>query len=203
MSFLDFVPGIGSALGGIASGIGSYFGQQSANEANATSAKQAMQFAERMSDTQYQRGVADMRKAGINPMLAYSQGGASSPSGSTSVSQNPVPDFSKVVSSAFDVMKTVADTSRIQATAGLINKQAITESMRPKLVSAQTVTESKRPGLIKEETRQTHGKANIAEAEGSALGLGFKYLSQGLGSALDIYKGLKNLKGSKIRYLPL
>lgn len=77
-------PVLGGIASGLISGIGSIF-QNSANQANT---QQQEAFQERMSDTSYQRGMADMKAAGLNPILAYSQGGASSPSGSVAATTN-------------------------------------------------------------------------------------------------------------------
>lgn len=75
--FSDTVKGVGSMI----PGIGDAMAAEEQNSANIAAADKQMRFQERMSNSAYQRGMDDMKKAGLNPMLAFSQGGASTPTG--------------------------------------------------------------------------------------------------------------------------
>lgn len=60
--------------------------QQSADTAyqrDSLEAQKKRDWDEMMSNTSYQRAVNDIKQSGLNPILAYTQGGASSPSGAT------------------------------------------------------------------------------------------------------------------------
>ncbi len=68
-------------------------------------------FQERMRNTEWQAGIADMEKAGVNPALAYSQGPASAPMGAAgSGSKADIEDIlGGAVSSAMQAKKLGAE----------------------------------------------------------------------------------------------
>lgn len=117
----------GAAISGAMSAAGSFAGTQATNQANSAQVAQQMAFQERMSNTAWQRGVKDMEAAGLNPMLAYSQGPASVPGGNAATMQNPAEHaVNAAVASAgqvAQVQQTAANVKKTDAEADLIRAQ--------------------------------------------------------------------------------
>ena len=108
--------GIGSAIGGLFG----YKGTKDQNVASAQQAQKQMDFQREMSNTAVQRRMADLKKAGINPILAASKE-ASSPAGAMAQMQNV---SAGAINSALQAAQI---GSTIQTTALTKNKTGMTE----------------------------------------------------------------------------
>ena len=121
-----------------------------AREQQSFSAGQAlkeMDFQERMSNTAYQRSVDDMKKAGINPLMAVSNGGASTPGGAMGSSSlpdvQPVPSVvANTISSAIDLLRTFTDVKKSFAEADAAHASA--DLARKNLPKVEADTEKTR-----------------------------------------------------------
>jgi hypothetical protein len=118
---------VSSLLGSAVGAAGSYFGTQSQNSANAAQAQAQMDFQRDMSGTAYQRAVQDMQKAGLNPMLAYSQGGATTPAGAMAQMQNVLGNATTSGTQAYQTVaqanQAIAQSKQIEAQTELTSNQ--------------------------------------------------------------------------------
>lgn len=113
----------GSLVGGILGGIGSYMGVVSANQAAQENLDRQLRFQRKMSNTAYQRAMRDMRAAGLNPMLAYQRGGATSPAG---VMFAPQSELGAAVTSAREAARAASEIALRKESAKLAKQQAQT-----------------------------------------------------------------------------
>lgn len=156
----------------LGAGVSGLLGGLMTNRASAKAAERQMDFQEEMSNTAYQRAVADMKAAGINPMLVSKVGGASTPPGA-------VPEIRDVVSSgmtsgaqAVGMAQGLASVDQSAAQADLLKAQATKvrsetmddfmqrEMFAARLAAAKTqgplgyareLTEAQRAELLKEQ----------------------------------------------------
>lgn len=127
----------GEALGSLVGGGLSMIGQHQANIANAKEADKNRDFQERMSNTAHQREVADLRSAGLNPILSAGGGGSSTPSGGMA---NITSTTEGLAHSAKNIAPQIAAVNQMKAQTAQTAAQTALAPDQKKLLEAQTAS---------------------------------------------------------------
>lgn len=130
----------------VASGGASLIGTYMTNEANKDmsrenrasniqEARESRKWQEKMSNSAYQRSMQDMKAAGLNPMLAYQQGGASTPSGATASSTAPIMEnaLGAGISTALETRRLKKELDATDSQTSLNNAISATQRAQTKL----------------------------------------------------------------------
>lgn len=177
------------AAGGIAGGLiqGGFAKDQ---------AKKQMEFQERMSSTAYQRSVADMTKAGLNPALMFGSGSAAStPGGAMAEMENPGIHIQQGIQTGLQAKQVGAQTSNLAADTENKKTQQSILANETKLQGG-AIQQQAMTNKVLAETLNSQIKKAKAEGDYSELNQIMGIINQGAGAAGQFISPIK-IRGPK------
>jgi len=152
-----------------------YDAQRKTNNTNIKLGREQMAFQEEMSSSAYQRGVQDMKKAGLNPMLAYSQGGASTPMGSMPQVKNPVEAAgntgqaaASIITALQGIQQSQAQTEQLEAGTKKIESETLNRDVATALQAQELTNKKWEREKLEEDVRNIHTKTRDLQREFAA-----------------------------------
>lgn len=151
---------------------------EATNAAQIGLADKQMDFQERMSSTSYQRAMSDMKQAGLNPMIAYMQGGASTPAGAMATLQTPnkgaigagLANTARAVAgdvTAIGQQKSQTSLNQANAQLAETQQQKVTANAKESEANTQYVTQLRQKAF--EDTKKAAAEKRIREREAEIL----------------------------------
>lgn len=203
---IDPVTG-GMILGGVGM-VGSFLGQSSANRANAREADKQRQWLEMMNEDKHQIEVADMKLAGLNPMLAAGVAKGAS-GGGAAVHQSTTSGAGQLAGTALEAIRVKKELKATDSQVALNTAQALAAKQTAdtaKSVEQQNKELTKQlklqtPTIQKEQTLKQMNIETDSKYQGvdQFLKRGGQVISTAKDAAVGIAAGVHAVKGGGIR----